>query len=368
MTKSVSERLISLDIFRGIVMFLLLAEHVDLYYLFTFVAPENNLVSAGVRQFFHHEWDGMYFWDLIHPYFTFIIGMAMAFSLKKRRSWGEKWIQTFRHIIYRCLALFVLGIILRCCVQKMLVWELWNILTLFSINIFITFLIFRFRNSTKLIVSIAFLLITELAYHSFWVEGFNQPYIKDHNFGAYLDLILMGKIHRNGWVFFSFLPTTVHMIWGVLAGNLLLSMRTAPEKFKILVIAGLSGLVAGLLLDFFNLSPINKHLTTSAFIMVSGGWCFITYAVLYLLVDIKGYQKWAVFFTVVGINPIFIYLFSRTVGRYWFHGTVAVFTRGFMNQFIASEGIINLVTYLIILGLEWYLCYWLYNKRIFFKI
>jgi len=94
----------------------------------------------------------------------------------------------------------------------------------------------------------------------------------------------------------------------------------------------------------------------------------ITYAVFYWLIDVKGYKKWTGFFVIIGMNPIFIYIFSRTVGRYWLQDFVAIFTKGIMSQTGVSEGIMNLSTYLTIIGLEWYLCYWLYRRKIYIKI
>ncbi len=363
-----NERLVSIDLFRGIVMFLLLAEHVDIFYLLTFVAPEKPFINGLVKQFFHHEWHGMYFWDLIQPYFTFILGVAMALSINRRWNRGESYIQTFKHISFRSIILFVLGLVLSCCVRQKLVWELWNILTILSLNIFITFLILRFRNSTKLIFSFSLLLITEILYRFSAIDGFDQLFVKGQNFGTFIDLVLMGKTHPAGWVFINFLPTTAHAIWGVVVGNLLMSQRNATEKLKILLLFGIVGVVVGHGIDLVNISPINKHLSTSPFIIASGGWCLITYAFLYWLTDIKGYQKWAMAFVIIGINPIFIYIFSRTIGKMWLYETVAMFTKGLLRQLNTSEGITNLMTYVTILGLEWYLCYWLYKKRILIKI
>ena len=368
MSTSSNQRLVSLDVFRGAVMFLLLAEHADLYYLFTFVAPDNPVFSMLVNHFFHHEWHGMHFWDLIQPYFTYVIGVAMVFSLKKRQQEGESWMQTFRHIIFRCAILFFLGIIIRSVAQRKIVWDLWNILTLLSVNIFITFLIFRFRDSTKLAVSFGLLLLTELLYRFFMVNGFDQPFVKGHNLGSFIDMLLMGKTHPDGWVFINCLPTTAHAIWGLLTGNLLLSQRNAIDKFKILVTAGLAAIAIGQGMDLLNVSPINKHLSTIAFMIVSGGWCVITYSFLYWLVDIRGHKKWTVFFIAIGMNPIFIYVFSRTVGKMWFNGFIAQVIRGIMSLTGFSQGIVNLTAYMTILGLEWCLCYWLYKKRIFIKI
>ena len=100
MHKLNDERLLTLDLFRGITMFLLLAEGTHLFYFVNGVVPGNTLLSMLAEQFLHAEWHGMHFWDLIQPYFTFIIGVTMAFSLKKRWERGEIWTTTFKHILF----------------------------------------------------------------------------------------------------------------------------------------------------------------------------------------------------------------------------------------------------------------------------
>ena len=68
------------------------------------------------------------------------------------------------------------------------------------------------------------------------------------------------------------------------------------------------------------------------------------------------------------MNPIFIYMFSETLGKQWFNGFVAVFTDGFLTWFAASPGTMAVVAALVALAFEWYLCLWLYRRRIFIKI
>src|SRR5437867_13426483 len=82
-------RLMSLDFFRGLTMFLLIAESTRIYDLL--VAPEFNgtLISTIGTQFHHHPWNGLRFWDLIQPFFMFIVGVAMPFSIGKRWEHGD---------------------------------------------------------------------------------------------------------------------------------------------------------------------------------------------------------------------------------------------------------------------------------------
>lgn len=368
MSRSHNERLLSLDLFRGITMLLLLTEGTHLFYFLNAAAPDNSLPAIFLRQFLHAEWHGMRFWDLIQPYFTFIIGVAMTFSLRKRMAREEGWFRILRHMLFRCIVLFLLGIMLQSIYRRELVWDLYNILTLLSISIFISFLVFRFSVRTQLVISFGLLMITEILYRSVAIKGFDQPFVKNHNFGSYIDMVLMGSLHRDGWVFFNCIPATAHMIWGVLTGTLLRDKSSQNHKIRVLTLVCLGGLVAGYGMNLLGISPINKKICTSSFMLASGGWCILSFVLLYWLVDVKGYNKFVNFFAVVGMNSIFIYVFSRTVGRSFLNDFVTVFTKGFMSWFGLSEGIMNFTTYMAILCIEWYLCYWLYKKRIFIKL
>ncbi|MBI4680318.1 MAG: DUF5009 domain-containing protein [Nitrospirae bacterium] len=179
MSKPYNERLMSLDLFRGITMLLLLAEGTHLYYFLNVAAPENSIFQIIAKQLYHAKWHGMNFWDLIQPYFTFIIGVGMAFSLGKRWEGGASWFGTFKHMLFRCIILFFFGIILQSGYRDKLVWDLYNILTQLSISIFITFLIFRFPYIAQFILSFGLLVITEVLYRYVSIDGFDQPFVKD---------------------------------------------------------------------------------------------------------------------------------------------------------------------------------------------
>ena len=107
-------RLMSLDFFRGFTMFLLIGESTDIYELL--VAPELNgtLVSTIGTQFHHHPWNGLRFWDLIQPFFMFIVGVAMPFSIGRRWEQGDTWAATFRHALQRSFWLLLFGWALYC--------------------------------------------------------------------------------------------------------------------------------------------------------------------------------------------------------------------------------------------------------------
>ncbi len=368
-TNHPSTRLLSLDFFRGATMFLLVAESTALWNVLVQEPVAGSFLEPFFRQFHHHPWDGLRFWDLVQPFFMFIVGVAMPLSYAKRVSRGESRQTITRHILRRCLLLLAFGVGLHCVYKRQLVWELWNVLTQLSVTILIAYLLMRYKPSAQILASVGLLLLTEMAYRFFPLEGFDQPFTKDHNFGTWMDLVLMGKINAGGgWVAINFIPTAAHTIWGVLAGKLLLSKGTAWSKIKNLAYAGVIILIAGYLLHFTSVTPIIKRISTSSFVLVSGGWSLLVLAFSYWFIDVKKINGWIFPFIIMGINPIFIYLFSQTVGAQWFNGFTAIFTKGILSWINTPEFWMNLITSLTILALEWLLCLYLYRKRIFFKI
>src|SRR5690606_2752392 len=100
----------------------------------------------------------------------------------------------------------------------------------------------------------------------------------------------------------------------------------------------------------------------------SGGWALAALAFFYWLVDVKKVQSWTRFFIVVGMNSIFIYLFAEVLGKGWLVDFVSIFNFGFFGWLGFGEALLDLLNALITLGLMWGLCYFLYRKKIFFKV
>lgn len=362
-------RLLSLDFFRGITMFLLVAEGTHLWSVLVQDPVSGTIFENFFQQFHHHSWNGLRFWDLIQPFFMFIVGVAMPFSYAKRIKRGDSKRQITRHIIKRCIILLAFGVGLHCGYNRKLVWELWNVLSQLSVTILIAYFLMQYKWSVQIIVSVGLLILTEVLYRSFPLEGYNQPFVKDHNFGSWMDMVLMGKINNGGgWVTINCIPTAAHTIWGVVAGQLLQSAKNPTKKVQLLLGSGLIILFAGYLLDWTSVTPIIKRIATSSFVLASGGWALLVLAFSYWLIDIKKINKWIFPFVVVGTNSIFIYLFSNTVGGQWLNGFVAIFINGFFAWFKTPEFIINLTTALSVLTIEWLLCYYLFVKRILFRI
>jgi len=69
---------------------------------------------------------------------------------------------------------------------------------------------------------------------------------------------------------------------------------------------------------------------------------------------------------VVGLNSLFIYMVTNTGGNRWFHRIAAPFVQGAFGW--AGDLPAKIATSLVVYAMLWYLCYWLYKKRIFIKM
>jgi len=360
-----NKRLVSLDAYRGITMFLLVGESAMIYGVFQGLFSEGSFGYLFFNQFTHHPWNGLRFWDLIQPFFMFIVGVAMPFSLNKRLANQGDQKKVTRHILKRCLLLFLFGTGLYCIHAGELVFELWNVLTQLSFTILFTYFLIRKPFKYQFAISIGLLVLTELMYRLYDPAA---PFIKGENFGSYIDMILMGKISNGGWVAINCIPTAAHTLWGAMCGNVLLGKKTNAIKIKYLVIAGLSGLVLGYGLDWLGITPIIKRICTSSFILASGGWAILVLAFFFWFIDVKKVNKWTFTFTVVGMNSIFIYLFANLLGHQWLTNVVHIFNYGFLEPIGFPEEILALLNGIFTLAIMWYLCYFLYKKKVFFKI
>lgn len=357
-------RVQSIDVMRGMIMIFLAAESCLLYVALREAFPGNIIVN----QFVHHRWHGLTFWDLVQPAFMFIAGTSLYISWTRRRDNGITWSKNFKNVAWRSFKLLFFGVALHCVSSGKLVWELWNVLVQLAATLLIAYLVIRWSFKKQILFSIFLLILTEVLYRTISIPGFDQPFIKGENFGTYMDLLLMGKTSSGGWVTVNFLPTAAHTVWGVLVGRLVISSTPALMKLKYIALAGVICLILGYALDLSNITPIIKRISTSSFVLVSGGYILLIFAFTSWLTDVKGFTKYAWIPIVVGMNPIFIYLFFETIGKQWLNGVSAIF----VGQSIASVGIpdnaVLIIVALATLFAEWYLCYWLYKRKIFFKL
>ena len=360
----VEDRLVSLDFFRGFTMFLLIAEWTILFKVMVDPGLEGTFLHFIGEQFHHHPWHGLRFWDLIQPYFMFIVGVAIPFSVVKRTDRGDSPAEIRNHAIRRAVILLVVGWALYCISPGYITFRFQNVLAQLSVTYIVAFFLMKKSLKTQFIVSIAILVVVEIIYRTFPVAGFDQPFTPDKNFGAWFDLLISGELSEGSWVSFNAIPTIAHTIWGVMAGQLMMSNKSATVKLKTLIVFGVIGVVAGFALDF--VTPIIKRISTASFVIYSGGWTVLTLAFSYWLIDIKKIQNWAKFLIIVGMNPFFIYVFAHVGGANLIHNVVKPFTNGLFGWM----GILtaDIITGFVVWFCLWYITYWMYKRKIFIKI
>ena len=311
-TVDINKRLYSLDFMRGLIMMLLTLESTDIFKVF-FLASKDHFFENVFIQFQHHPWHGLRFWDLIQPGFMFIAGTAMAYSIQNQQQKNIPKKEITLKTIKRSGWLFFWGVLCYAVKDTGLSFELWNVLTQLSFTMLVAYFIFEWQIKSQIVLSIALLILTDLLYRYTNIPGYNLGFTNHFNFGNYIDMLLMNKTSRGGWVAINCIPTSVHTIAGALIGKVLLNVTGQQYKIKRMVYWGLGLLLIGYALDLLEINPIIKRIATSAFTLVSLGWCILFFAVSYYFIDMKQ-NKNILFLRILSLNSIFIYLGDIILG------------------------------------------------------
>jgi predicted acyltransferase len=328
---------------------------------------DSGIIHSIAEQFHHHAWNGLTFWDLIQPFFMTIVGVAIPFAVMARKKKGHSDRLILHHALKRSLILLLLGWGVYCIGPGKIVWRFQDVLAQLSVTYLVAFLIMnksvRFQISFTLII----LLLIDLAYRFFPVEGFNQPWVAHKNLGAWFNQLVEGTTETSVWATLNFVSTTAHTVWGVLVGKLLISQKSSTDKIKILCVAGFICLIIGYGLDWLSITPIIKKIATASFVFASGGWTLLAIAFSYWLIDVKKiFVDGSLFFRIVGMNCIAIYLFFQIGGANLLNRAFVPFTTSLLTW--AGTSTVGIATSLIVWAALWGMCYWLYKNKIFIKI
>ncbi len=368
-THPTTQRLLSIDALRGFDMIMICGVDAIMHQL----NGKTGLAWVDVlaKQFEHPAWNGFTFYDFIFPLFLFIAGISIPFSLSKGLKQGLSKSRLYQKAFVRMLILIGLGILDKNAPVPFFDWEqirIVGVLQRIGIAGFITTLLY---------------LNFDFKGRMYWIGGLLLFYyavmllIPVPGYGAG-DLTFEGNLH--GWIDRAFLPGRLLQktydenglltqlpalcltVMGSLAGDIFRN-KTLKDYMKLrnLILFGIVCSGIGLLwgLHF----PINKHLWSSSFIMLTGGMSFLAIALFYWIIDILQYQKWTFFFTVIGMNSLTIYMIYhfvnfRHTSRLLFEGLYLPLGEKWMTVFESLGA----------LGLVWCLLYFLYRKKIFFKV
>jgi predicted acyltransferase len=172
--------------------------------------------------------------------------------------------------------------------------------------------------------------------------------------------------NEGGYATLSFIPTLGTMILGLLAGNILRSPLTPDKKARKFVILGVCLIAGGILLHVAGINPIVKRIWTPAWVLFSGGICFIFLAIFYWIIDIKNKKRWAFILMVIGMNSIAAYVLADGLGS-WFTKTLYIHL-GQNYDHVFGDAYSTLIKGILVLTIEWLILHWMYKKKIFIKI
>jgi predicted acyltransferase len=362
------ERLLSLDFFRGLIMVALMIGETGFFLKLYHAAPGSFTQLLSI-QFEHSDWHGLTFWDTVLPAFMTMAGTAMALSYKKQQQLGYSKKQSFLKVLRRSFWLLFWGILIYSVRDQHLNWQLSNVLTQLAFTTLIAFSIINQPFWVQLTASVLCLLIPEVLFRVIQIPGYDQPFVEFHNFGTFINKSLGIKIdldHKTNFI--NFISSGAHTIWGVMAGQLLLSNKSARKKVMNLLSFGALAIIIGLTLDTTGITPMLKWISTSSFVLVTGGITLVVLALCYERIDVRNHKNNLKFFIVVGMNSIFIYLFFIFIGDKWLNGYMEILVGQLLNIAGVSLALGAAISCIIVFMLEWYLCYFLYKKKIFFKL
>jgi predicted acyltransferase len=351
------ERLYFLDAFRGFTMLCMFGNGFGLRHF-----NQHPAIGAVAYQFTHAAWEGLTAWDLVMPFFLFVVGAVMPVSFAKRWAAGETWRTSFVHVLRRCALLVLFGLFARSIQAGKPVLDLINVLPHIAFAYLIAFLLLRRSWQTQAAAAVGFLAAHWAIFQFVTAPGVLGPYVKDANIGTYLDMLILGKNWPGSYATINGLCSVANVLAGLLAGRLMTSALSAARKMMILAASGVACIGLGFLL--WRWIPVIKRLWTVSFAVSSIGYSLLALLLFYWLCEVKQWRRWAGVFLVVGSNSIFIYVFHESTGRYMHY-----IAKTFLAWMVPLWGPWGLLaeSWAVIL-FEIYVCYWLYRRKIFFKL
>ena len=363
-------RLMSIDALRGFDMLFIMGGA-------GLIAALAKWMPCGFTEFLaeqmdHVEWNGLTHHDTIFPLFLFIAGISFPFSLAKQRGQGRTEWAIHKKVIRRGLMLVFLGMIY----NNLLNFDFEHlryasVLGRIGLAWMFAALIF-IHTGWKARVGITTVLLV-----GYWlVAGFIPApdangadiFTAQGSFVGYVDRILLpgiiyyGNIDPEGIL--GVIPAIGTAMLGMFTGEWVKTPSNSPSKGRTvvgMVVAGIVLLAVGLLWN--EVFPINKKMWTSSFVLVVGAYSVLAFALFYYIIDVLGWKRWSLFFTVIGMNSITIYLGQRFIN---FSYTSEKLFGGLVK--LMPENSQEFFTKAAYIAVCWLFLYFLYRKRVFLKV
>lgn len=387
------QRVSSVDAYRGFVMFLMMSEVLHLSSVAK-AYPGSSFWEFMSFQQSHVPWIGCSLHDLIQPSFSFLVGVALPYSIASRIAKNQDKRTMWAHTIKRSLILVFLGVFLRSMHSTQTNFTFEDTLSQIGLGYPILFALGFARErvqwlSLGIILAGYFLLFAlyplpgpdfdwslagvaaDWEHH---LSGFAAHWNKNTNPAWAFDQWFMNLFprekeflfNRGGYSTLSFVPTLGTMILGLIAGQWLKNMDSPAGFIKKCVIVSACLMGGALLLSWTGINPIVKRIWTPAWVLYSGAWCFLLLILFYILVDIRQKQSWFYFLIVIGSNSIAAYVIAHGIDA--FIGNSLRIHLGQNYDVIFGEGYRTVVSGILILAFEFLLLRWMYKKKLFIRI
>jgi heparan-alpha-glucosaminide N-acetyltransferase len=386
-------RLGSIDAYRGLVMLLMMAEILHLREVAK-ALPGNQLWSFLAWHQTHVEWAGCTLHDLIQPSFSFLVGVALPFSIASRMTKGQSHNGMLAHAVFRAIVLVLLGVFLRSMGSKQTNWTFEDTLTQIGLG-YVPLFLLGFTKQRWQVAALAVILVgywAAFALYPLPPQDFDFPAVgvpadwqydysglaahwnKNSNLAWAFDTWFLNLLpraneflaNRGGYATLSFIPTLGTMILGLLAGGWLKQDETVWKRLGSFVAAGLLLIALGLALHESGVCPCVKRIWTPSWTLYSGGWCFLLLAFFYAVIDVGRLSSWSFPLRVIGANSIAAYLLAHGPDQFILRSLRIHFGKGVFQRL--GDPYEPLLAGLTVLLIQWLILYWLYRQKIHIRI
>ena len=363
---NINNRIYSLDVLRGLALAAML------------LVNNPGSWSRVFAPLLHADWHGLTPTDLVFPFFLFVVGAAMAYSLRTQITQaGMPWVS----VLKRGFLLIGIGVLLQAIPfdQSLENWRILGVLQRIGICfIAVAIIIYAVPENALVYVCGAVLLF----YWFIMINFSDDPYSLTENVIRHVDIAVLGANHMwqgKGIPFdpeglLSTLPSCITVLSGYIIALKLKHLSSTNQRLKFLMLAGTVLLALGLLWSFWH--PINKSLWTGSFVLVTSAIACYCLAVISLLWDKLNIKIGLEALRVYGSNSIFIYVsawfLAALLGRITFtignsESSIKQFLYGQLQMMMPDKWASFIYAFLFAASF-YVIALMLYKKRVFIKL
>ncbi|HEX8911392.1 MAG TPA: DUF5009 domain-containing protein, partial [Humisphaera sp.] len=270
----------------------------------------------------HTAWRGITVWDLVQPFFMFIVGAAMPYAFAKRQAAGKGWWSGLPRVLWRCGLLLFCSHFMSAYDKGRWDWDFITVLSQIAFTYFVAYLVLPLGWKAQAATALGLLglhwglhlyagqLLSKLDPDNFAAVGPWGPWATGLNFGEQLDRWLIGRNWSGDYATLNCVSSASATIAGVMAANLLRSQASFGRKALVLLAAAALLIAAGYALDQTLVVPMIKRIWTASFALVSIGITLVALLLFFAVGTAWPRVPWGAF-VVFGANCIFLYMASR---------------------------------------------------------